>query len=205
MSAIHLQCTLQHTATHCNTLQHTKSTEYAVYIPTGWQRCTECLISWSFISTKEPLITGLFCGKMTYKDQASYASWPPCNVSCMSCLFCRSLMRNMTYKDRSFYILSPRCTVRCMFRLFCRSFLMYGSPLGGSRSLLQVSFDGYTCRRRCATHTQSRTHTHTHTHKHTHTQAYSQIHRLIHRCAKAYTDTRTHSHIHRRIDAETHT
>jgi len=31
-------------------------------------------LRWRSLSAKEPLIVGLFCGKMTYEDKASYVS-----------------------------------------------------------------------------------------------------------------------------------
>ena len=47
------------------------------------------------ISAKEPLIVGLFCKRatnyrallrqMTYEDEASYASWPTCNIIVLEC------------------------------------------------------------------------------------------------------------------------
>jgi len=77
-----------HTHTHIHTLTHTcvcavstRHTHTYGYAVQGGQDPQDTLTCRS-LSAKEPLIIGLFCGKMTYKHKASCGSLPPC----MGCL-----------------------------------------------------------------------------------------------------------------------
>jgi len=47
---------------------------------TGWQRPIGCL-KLQVVFDKKATNYGAFCGKMTYEDEASYDSTPPCNRS----------------------------------------------------------------------------------------------------------------------------
>jgi len=80
------------------------------------------------LSTQEPLIVGLFCGKMTYQNKASYVSSPPCrNESCYTHGWVLSRMHESSHTWIVLHI-NKTCHIwinrviwhGCIIDLFCR-------------------------------------------------------------------------------------